>query len=467
VPKLAPAKDGADRTAMPAVTDAPDARFPELARAALPNGLRVVVARRSAVPLVRLDLLVDAGFAADPAAAPGTAHLAGTLLTSGTATRSAEALRRDIDRLGAELDVATEADTTRITLSVPRDGLAAAAALLADVALHPAFPAAELEVARRGQLAAIGQERVDGRGIVQRVLPRLLFPEGHPYAAPSSGTGTVAAVTKLTRDDLAAFHRAWFRPGSATLVVTGDATIEDLRPLADAAFGAWEPGAAPAKKIADGSAPSKSRVYLLDRPGAPQSVLVAAQLVPPKGDAAELPLEILNTIFGGSFVSRLNMNLREDKHWSYGARSDVRDTRGQRTFTASASVQTDKTAESLAEMVKELRGVAGAKPPTADEVAAAKSSMTLTLPGRWEASRAVSESIAEMVAFGLPDGYFDGYASRLRAVSAEDVAAAGKLVHPDTLVWIVIGDRAKVEQGVRAAGLGDVTVVDPEGKPVE
>jgi zinc protease len=466
-PKYATAKDGADRSAMPAVKEANDAKFPALVRSELPNGLRVVLVQRSAVPLVRLDLLVDAGFAADPPDATGTAHLVGLLLDQGTTTRSAEEIRREVERLGAEFEIDTQADTTRITLSVPRDALSAATALLADVARNPSFPEAEVELQRRAQLAAIAQEHVDSRGIVQRVMPRLIYGANHPYAVPGTGTGSAAVVAKLTPDDLRKFHGTWFRPGSTTLVVTGDATMEELTPLVAAGFGTWEAGKAPEKKARGNAFASPSHVYLIDRPGAPQSVIVAAQLVPPRRAEDEMPLAILNTIVGGSFISRLNMNLREDKHWSYGVRSDIRGTRGQRAFVATAPVQTDKTAESLAEMVKEMRGIAGAVPATPDEIDAAKQSMTLTLPGRWEATRAVAESAAEIVEFRFADDYFDGYASRIRAVTAADVATAGKLVHPDALVWLVVGDRRKIEKAVRDLGVADVTVIDADGRPVE
>ena len=452
-PRVAAAKEGADRSAMPAVGEAGEARFPALQRAELPNGVKVVLARREGLPLVRMDLLVDAGFAADPAEAPGTAHLVGEMLTAGTAGKDALALRRAVDRLGGELTVETGADATRITLSTLSGSLPASISLLSEIALRPSFPAEELETRRRGQLAAISQEKVDGRGMVGRVLPRILYGAGHPYGAPSSGTGTEEAVAKMTREDLARFHGAWFRPGAATLVVTGNTDMADLMASLAKEFGAWEPGTAPAKALPVPPPAGKSRVLLLDRPGAPQSVIVGAALVPARGGPEEIPLEVMNTILGGSFVSRLNMNLREDKHWSYGARSMLRSTRGPRALMAMASVQTDRTAESLAEMVKEMKGIAGAVPPTEKEMAEAKSSLTLTLPGRWESTRNLSESLQDLVTFGLPDGWYDGYAARIRAVTAADLAAAGSLVDPDAVVWVVIGDRAKVEAPLRAMAL--------------
>jgi zinc protease len=466
IAKRSAAKDGADRASMPPVTQASDPKFPDVKRAALGNGLRLVAARRPNSPLLRVDLLVDAGFSADHGAAAGTAYLTGELLGHGTTDRTGGEVRRALEALGGDMTVSTYADTTQVTVSAPRTAFAPLMEILAEVTLRSSFPADELEVRRRAQLAAIAQERVDGRGMVQRVLPRLLYGAEHPYAMPWSGTGSAAAVEKLTRDDVAKFHKTWFRPGSATLVVAGDVTVEELLPVATSAFGAWEAGTAPAKALPQPPVAEKSHIWLLDRPGAPQSVVLAAQLVPARG-GDDSPLAVLNTVLGGNFVSRLNMNLREDKHWSYGARSDVRDTRGPRALSASASVQTDKTAESLAEIAKEMRRIAGAEPPTEAEIAMAKSQMTLTLPGRWESVRAVSDSLAEMVAFGLPDDWFDGYAGRVRAVTAEQAAAAGKVVRPESLVYVVVGDRKKVEAGLRALGLAEVTVVDADGRTVE
>jgi len=460
------AKKGADRTTPPAIEPASAARFPTLARTTLSNGLRVVLAPRPGSPLIRVDALVDAGFAVDPAGGAGTAKLVGALLPAGTTTRSAEQIHAEADRLGAELTVATQTDVTRVTISTLADTLEPSIALLADVTLHPAFPPDELEARRKQQLAAIAQEKVEGWGMLNRVLPGVLYGAAHPYGVPGSGNGYVNVVSALDADALRSFHGTWFRPGSTTVVVTGDAQLEQLVPLLETAFSGWKAGTAPAKELPAAPAAQASRVFLLDRPGAPQTVMVAAQLAPPRGGDAEFPFAILNTVFGGSFVSRLNMNLREDKHWSYGARSRLLETRGPRIVSAGASVQTDKTSESLTEILKEVRGIAGAVPPTADEIETAKSGMTLTLPGRWEATNAVAESVGEIVTFGLPDTYFDGYADRVRAVTTEQLTAGAAHFHPDHLVWIVIGDLVTIEEGVRALGLGETTVIDPDGNAV-
>ncbi len=454
-----------ERSAPPPVQPAADARFPETSRGRLENGMRWIAAPRPGTGTVRIDVLLDVGYAADAPDAWGTARLVGDLLTAGTTQRTGEQLQRSLERLGAEFSVDTSADTTRVTVSVPGSAVADAAELLAEVVLSPSFPEDALEVRRRTQLAAIAQEGVDARGISRRVLRGLLLGAGSPFAAPTSGTGAADVVARLRRDDVVAFHAAWFRPASATLLVVGDIDAAAAASVAQA-FAAWGGGAAPTKALPTARSAAPARIHLVDRPGAPQSLLVAAQFVPARGGPDDAALDVLNTILGGSFVSRLNMNLREDKHWSYGARSNLGDERGARVLSAFASVQSDRTADSLVEIAKELRGIAGAVPPTAAEIEAARASLTLTLPGRWEATRAVCESLGELVTFGLPDDWFDGYAARIRAVGPEDLARASALVHPDSVVWLVVGDRAKVEAALAATGLGEVVVIDASGRPV-
>jgi zinc protease len=461
------AKEGADRSAIPAAEPAADARFAEFERAALPNGLRIVLSRRSSLPVVRLALQVDAGFSCDPAGRGGLARLVANTLLEGTATRSSLEIRGEIDRVGAEIEVVPDMERTLVTLETLKERLEPSVALLADVVLRPAFPAEGTEIQKSRQVSDIQQESVDARGMAMRVLNRFLYGEGHPFSIPSSGTGTAEAVMKATRDDLAAFHRSWYRPGNATLVVVGDASMDSLMPILVKHFGSWSKGDAPAHALPAPAAAGKARVVLMDRPGAPQTMILAAQLVAARGGPEEFPLALLNHVFGGMFTSRLNMNLREDKHWSYGAGSRIRDTRGPRVFVGASSVQTDKTVESLAEVMKEFRGIAGERPATEAEIAAAKDNLTLTLPGRWETGKAVAESIAEVLTYELPDRYYDGYAERIRAVTAADVAAAGKSIRPDSLVWVVVGDRRKIEEGVRKLGFGEVVVLDAEGKPVE
>ena len=275
-------------------------------------------------------------------------------------------------------------------------------------------------------------------------------------------------MAKLTPADLRKFHDTWFKANNATLVIVGDATLAELTPKLEKLFGGWKPGDVPAKNIGQVEPPKKSVVYLIDRPGSIQSLILAGEVAPPKSDPDEIAIETMNTVLGGSFTSRVNMNLREDKHWAYGAGTQIPAARGQGPFFAYAPVQTDKTKESMAELAKELRGILGGLPITEDELGKAQKNETLTLPGHWETMGAVSGSIGEIVRFGLPGDYFTTYPDKVRALSVNDlVKAAQKVVHPDELVWVVVGDRAKIEPGIRELGWGDIQLLNADGDPVQ
>jgi len=329
--------------------------------------------------------------------------------------------------------------------------------------VNPSFPAADFGRLQKQQLAAIDQEAARPNTMAFRVLPRLLYGKGHAYANPLTGSGYKSTVGTLTRDDAARWHATWFRPGSATLLVVGDTTPADILPRLEKAFAGWAPGTAPAKNVAPVEPKAASAVYILDRPGAIQSLIAAGHVAPPRANPAQVPQAVMNMVLGGQFISRLNMNLREDKHWSYGASTLLVDARGPRPFLAVAPVQTDKTKESVAETLRELRGIRGEKPVTAEELRTAQDGLVLTLPGEWETARAVADSLAEIVRFGFEDRYYDGYAAKVRAVSLADVAAAAQLVQPDRLAWVVAGDRAKIEPGLRELALGEVKAIDADG----
>jgi zinc protease len=458
---------GVDRSQPPATGAPPETRFPELQRATLSNGLKLVLAERRAIPQVRVDLLLDAGFAADQGAIPGTASLAMAMLDEGTRTRSAIAISDQLGSLGAGLGTGSRLDVSSVTLSALRDGLDSALAIYGDVILHPAFPQADFERLKRQRLAQIQQEKADPVGMALRVFPGLLYGPGHAYSLPWTGSGTEESTARITRDDLVKFHQTWFKPNHATLVVVGATTMAEIRPKLERLFARWQPGEVPAKNIGTVAQQPRSTVYLLDRPDAIQTLILVGNVAPPKDNPDEPAIETMNQILGGTPTSRLNLNLREDKHWSYGSFSFFRDARGQRPFMAYAPVQTDKTVDALAELRKELTGIVEQRPPTAEELARAKSSLTLTLPGSWETMDAVAGSIDDIVTFGLDDRYFDGYADRIRSQTLETVTAAAKeTIHPGQLVWVVVGDRSKIEPGIRQLGLGDIRLIDADGKPL-
>ena len=454
----------------PEVTDFPSASFPARETAELDNGLSVILARRDAVPVVNLTMLLDAGYASDQFALPGTARMAMGMLDEGTTSRGALEISDTLDSLGATLGAGSNLDVSTVSMSALVENLDESLDLFADVILNPSFPEDEFERQQQQQLAGIGREKVQPVAMGQRVLPRILYGEGHAYSNPLTGSGTEESVGALDVDALRAFHDTWFRPNNATLIAVGDIAMDELLPAIEARFAGWETGDVPAKNLADVEPQPGTVVYLIDRPDSAQSIIFAAQVAPPKGDPANLRIEAMNDIIGGGFTSRINLNLREDKGWSYGARAILLDAAGQRPYYAFAPVQTDRTAESMAEIDKEIRGIrsGGARPPTADELAKVTDQNTLTLPGRWETNGAVMASLIEMARFDLPDDYWDTFADAVRGVGLSDVSAeADRVLQPDNLVWIVVGDRGRIEEKIRGLGLGEMRFLDADGNPVE
>lgn len=466
-PKLEAAGTGVDRSKLPEVAQLPEPRFPRVETAKLPSGLQLVVATRTAVPLVEMELVVDAGFSTDDPDKLGRASLAMAMLDEGTASRTALQISEELQRLGAELSTGSTLDSSFVAMSALKEKLAASLALFADVILNPTFPAADFARLQKQQLASLAREKVTPVAMGLRVLPTLLYGEGHPYAVPFTGSGREETVAKLSREDLIAFHRTYFKPNNATLIVVGDVTLTEIRAQVEKLFASWQAGEVPAKRLDKVSGPEAREVYILDRPGSQQSVIFAGLLLPPKDDHRSEALRLVHEVLGGSFTSRLNMNLREDKHWSYGARFVFPDARGQRPFFAVAPVQADKTKEALAEVVKEISDVVGRRPITEEELEKAKGNLTLTLPGRWETNEAVLRSLFEVVQFGLP---WDYPLKSAEAIKVQDLttvrSVANEVINPAKVVYVVVGDRAKIEAGIRDLNLGPVHFLDSEGKPL-
>jgi zinc protease len=461
------AKAGADRSQLPEPGAPPETKFPALERATLSNGVKIVLARRPSIPQVTFDLLLDAGFAADQSAIPGTASLAMAMLDEGTTQRNALQISDQLAQLGANLSTGSRLDVSSVSLDALRETLDPSLAIYADVILHPSFPRTDFERLKKQRLAQIRQEKADPVGLALRVFPGLLYGKGHAYANPWTGSGTEESTSKITRDDLVRFHQAWFKPNHATLVVVGATTMEEIRPKLEQLFAGWKPGAVPTKSIAEVAQQPKPVVYLIDRPGSLQSLIIAGNVAPPKANPREISIQTMNGVLGSDFSSRVNMNLREDKHWAYGAFTFFRDARGQRPFVAYAPVQTDKTKEAVVELDKELRGIIKDRPIQPDELSRAQASLTLTLPGSWETMDALAGAIVDIVAFGLDDRYYDTFADKVRAQTIPDLtSAAAEVVHPDKLVWVVVGDRAKIEPGLRELNLGEIRLIDSDGKPV-
>ncbi|MBV9778630.1 MAG: insulinase family protein [Acidobacteriaceae bacterium] len=454
IAEIAPAADG---RSTPQLGPAQELRLPAIHEDSLSNGLKVFVAERHEIPVVNFWLNVDAGYAADQSALPGAARMVAALLTGGTKRRTALEISDELQLLGAQLSAGSNLDISTVYLSALKDTLDEALDLYADVILNPVFPQADFERQQTLQLAAIANEKVTPLQMALRALPPLLFGSKHAYGLPFTGSGTETSVQQLTRSDMIRFHSTWFKPGNATLVVVGDTTLGEIKPKLEHFFGNWPAGNVPQKSVAAVSKPGRPTIYLVDKPGALHSVVIGGTIAPPPSAESEIALETMNNVFGGTFGARLNMNLREDKHWSYGAASVLYSARAQRPFLAYASVEREKTSDSIAEMMNELSGMTGAKPVTDEELDKVKRQQILELPGAHETMNSVGNLIGDLLQYRLPLDYYDTYVSRVSALTIADVDACAKsLLDPWHLIWIVVADRAQVEASLRELGIGEI-----------
>jgi zinc protease len=335
--------------------------------------------------------------------------------------------------------------------------------LFSDVLFHPSFPQEDFARQQKLQIAAIQRAKTSPGAMAGRVMTPTLYGKEHPYGLEL----TEAGVGKLTRDAIVKFHDSWYRPNNSTLVIVGDTTLAEIKPQLEKAFASWKQGNTPKKSISNVAASKQSEVFLIDKPGAAQSFILAGTIAPPRNSPQEIALGIWNDVLGGTFGGRVNMNLREDKHWSYGARTAFQFARGDSAWVTQAPVQTDKTKESLVEINKELHDVFAARPISQDELNKDKDNRTLRLAGSRETINEVGDAIENIVQYRLPDDYFSTYASKVRALTTNDLTAAGKsFLNPDRLIWVVVGDLAKVEAGIRELNLGTVHVVDADGNSI-
>jgi predicted Zn-dependent peptidase len=464
-------KSDVDRSkGVPEVGSFPELSFPALQRGRLDNGVEVILAERHTVPAVQLQLLFDAGYAADQGRKLGTSSFTMSMLDEGSKSLDSVEIAKRKQRLGAIIASGCGLDYCNATLNALDDQLKPSLDLFADIVRNPAFREADISRLRGQWLAGIAQEKSQPTGIALRTLPPLLYGKGHAYAIPFTGTGTEASIKSLTAADMRQFMTDFIRPDNMQILVAGDTTLEQIIPRLNAAFGHWKApaGKVPVKNIGKVAAPQQVRVYLVDRPGAQQSLILAGSLAPSTEAPNNLEIQTMNGAFGGTFTSRLNMNLREDKHWAYGAFSFLQNAQGQRPFMLYAPVQTDKTAPSVAEMLKEARGVIGEQPLTAQEIDKIKVGDVRSMPGGYQTTTAVMGALQGIALYHRPDDYVQTLKSRIEAQTDASVEAAAKeIIHPDQLTWVIVGDLKKIEAPIRALKLGEVQVLDADGKPVQ
>ena len=452
---------GVDRsTGLPGVNAETTLAFPQIEEATLSNGMKVFLANRTTVPVVEVALQFDAGYAADAGGKLGLANFTADMLDEGAGRYDALGLAAALERLGATINAGSNLDATTVRLSALKENLGASVALLGDVVRRPTFAEEEIERQRTLILNAIQQEKANPVSIAVRLLPPLIYGDDHAYGIPLTGSGVEEVVENISRDDLVAFKETWLRPDNGAIFVAGDATMAEIRPLLERAFGSWRAsGSAPTKQIAETALPEGQRTVLIDRPGSPQSFILAGHAAPPTGVDNNIAISAMNEIFGGGFVSRVNLNLREDKGWSYGSRTLILDAKGQRPFIVFAPVQTDKTGASLAEIKKEFAAYLGDNPATADELNRVVLDNVRSLPGQYETAGAVLGSLLSSSRYGRPLNYPETLPEKYRTLSPSEIAAAAdEVLAPDSLVWVIIGDAEKIRAEVEAAGVGPVEV---------
>ena len=450
-----------DRTSLPDLGSPHELKLPTLHEDRLSNGLRLLVAERHEIPVVNFWLDINAGYSADQSALPGTARMVSSLLTGGTKRRTALEISDEVAMLGAQLTSGSNLDNSTVYLSALKDTLDEALDIFADVIQNPTFPISDFVRQQQLQLSSIANEKVTPLQMALRALPPILFGTEHAYGVPLTGSGTEDSIHEMSRDHTAVFHSTWYKPNNATLIVVGDTTLAEIKPKLEKLFSEWATGSVPGKNLAKVPRPSKPAIYLVDKPGALHSVVIAGTIAAPPQAGLEIALETMNNVFGGTFGARLNMNLREDKHWSYGAGSVLYGARAQRPFLAYASVQGDKTADSIAEILGEMKGMLGARPIEPEELEKTKQQQIFELPGSHETMNSIGGLYSDLLQTGLPLDFYDNYVSHVSALTITDLEAAAKaVIVPEETIWMVVADRKEVEANLRKLDIGDIVPVE-------
>ncbi|PZO04276.1 MAG: peptidase M16 [Alphaproteobacteria bacterium] len=444
------------RDPMPTIGDVSNIDFPDVQRATLSNGIEVVYARSTTVPVTRVAIDFDAGYAADEASNLGVHSMMLNLMEEGTTTRDSNALAEAQERLGASIGVGASMDSTAANLTAVTTNLDPSLTLLADVVRNPAFAPAEVERLRAQRLAGLANEKTQPAAIAGRALPPLMYGENSPYGRPFSGTGTEATITALTRDDLMAEHAEWVRPDNAKLFVVSDLSLAELTPKLEAAFGDWAAPATPkgTKTFPTDLAPTTARIVLIDRPQSPQSLIYGGAVLPMTGTEDLLTLNAANSVLGTDFLSRINADLRETKGWSYGVRGTVSQLKNRVPYIVNAPVQANQTGPSIAALIAQYERFLETDGVTQAELERTVNGDTRGLAGSYETSGQILGALRSNALYGRPDNYQETLASRTRALTAPQLdAAARAAIDPDRFVWVVVGDASVVKPQLDALGL--------------
>ncbi len=457
----AQAKPGA--TEPPVLAAPKQLTLPAISERTLPNGLRLVVIPHHELPIVNATLVVRTGSEADPAGKAGLATLTASLLDEGAGSRDAIAIAEQVAYLAVGLQSYASFDQSQVSLHTTRATLDSAFHLMADVALRPTFAQKEFDRIKTERLTSLLQEQDEGPAIANRVFASIVFGENHAYG--QAATGTKESIERITRTDVESFWRSYYRPNNATLVIAGDITVADAERLAANVFGSWERAQVAATAVPTAPAVSATTIYLVDKPDAPQSSFRIGSVAVPRSTSDYYPLQVLNTSLGGSFTSRLNMNLRESKGYTYGAGTSFTMRRAAGPFTARAEIVREKSDSALIEFMKELNSIRTVMP--ADELQKATRFLQLGYAGRFETPADIASQVAALIPYDVPLASLSDFEKKVSEVTAADVQrVASKYIDPSKLAIVIVGDRAKIEQQIRALKLAPVELRDKNGRPI-
>lgn len=452
-----------DRSRLPEVGPDPSFRFPEIIRHTLANGLNVRTIEHRTVPVVTMVVQVEGGSGADPSGLEGLAAITADMVDEGTGSLSAIDVSDALSRIGAEYDLDVGSDVTTFSLTTLERFAGRGASLLADLLIRPSLHETDFERVRRLRVDRLRQLKDVAPAVAERAFLQLVYGQ-HPYGHLSIGTD--AALRSLKIADVLGFHGGRFVPSQATLVIAGDMTHERMCDLARETFGAWTAGdgvveGARASELEPSGKPA-GRLAIVPRDGAAQSELRIGHLSVRRNTPDYPALLVMNSVLGGQFVSRVNLKLREEKGYTYGARTGFDWRRGRAPFTLHASVHTASTADAVRDSLEELDGLRGRRPVTPSELALAKASLTRGYPRNFETAGQVARGVAQLALYGLPDTYFQEFVPKVNAVTSEEVTrVASTYLNPDRMTTLVVGDHAEVAEPLSRL-LGDPVVLSPD-----
>jgi zinc protease len=459
------AQQALDRKKQPPPGPPPSLHVPSWTRSALANGAELLVSEKHDLPLISFSITWLGGADQfEPAGRQGVASLTAALLSEGTKTRDGEALSNALQLLGTSVNANVAGENGSISFVSTTARFPDTLAIVSDMLLNSTFPATGLDRLRGQRLVALTQARAQPNAIASRVFPRVLFGDAHPYGR----VVTEQSLKAISREDVVAFHKAYYQPGRALISVVGDTTAAAAKPVIEKALGAWAKGGErPAFDYPPVPAARATTIYLVDKPGAAQSTFAIGRPGPPRNTPDFFALQVMNTILGGMFQSRLNANIREEKGYSYGVSSNFAFGKGPGAFRTGGDIVTAKSDAALVEFMKELRGIIGSRPVSDDELSTAKDALVQRLPATFASVSSINNALTTLWTQNLPDDYYQQYARRIAAITTDDVLrVARQYVTVENLAIVIVGDRATIEGPLKATGIAPIAIYDIEGNPV-